>query len=103
MVISPRLYVSDSLSKKQNKVIWRVRHGRKVLRLFIITGASNPDNQLDIYYYNSCFQKAYGKYYNLTVYGIAATRKEAFALVEQMVSECYNARGDADLNAFLND
>lgn len=101
MVISPKLYVSESLTKKKDKVIRKILHNRKVLNLFVITGASNAENLLDIYYYNELFQKFYRNYYDLTIYGIAKTREEAFALIEQMTQDCIREQNNCDLRVYL--
>ncbi len=39
---------------------------------------------------------------DLRIVGMAATRREAFSVAEQIVSETVRARGDADVAAFLN-
>ncbi|MCD7981492.1 MAG: hypothetical protein LUF32_04120 [Clostridiales bacterium] len=39
---------------------------------------------------------------NLRIVGMAATRKEALSVVEQIVSETVRSRGDADVVSFLS-
>lgn len=101
MNISNHLYVSESLKKKQKRIIRRITKNQKILSLFCITNPANDKNSLDIYYYGELFQKTYNQYYDLTVYGIAKTRNEAYYLVEDIVKDCWNTRGDCDLHQFL--
>ena len=101
MNVSSNLYISDSLKKKQNRILAKIKKAQKVLSLFCVTNASNCNNLLDIYYYNEFFQKASKQYLDVTIYGVAKTKEEAFKLVEQMVNDCLQARGDCDVRQFL--
>ncbi|MDD5950005.1 MAG: hypothetical protein PUC39_09820 [Lachnospiraceae bacterium] len=101
MVISPHLYVGKSLEGKQDKILKKLLRNRKILQLFIITNASNDENLFDIHYYNELFQKYYRNHLELTVYGIAKTRSEAFALVEEMVQDCLTVQNDCNLRDFM--
>ncbi len=101
MIISSKLYSSESLLKRKEKIIKKIEKNKAVLRLYVITNAFHKDNQLEIHYYNEMFQKVLTVYYDYTIYGIAKSKDEAFELLEQMVNDCIKERGDCDLREFL--
>ena len=102
MKISNHLYVSESLNKKQKRIIRKITRNQKIFPLFCITNPTNEQNSLDIYCYGELFQKTYNRYYDLTVYGIAKTREEAYYLVADMLQDCISTRGDCDLRKYLH-
>lgn len=68
--------------------------------LYLITRALNKSDQLDIYHSKYLIQKFYADHPPYII-GIAKSRADAIALVEQIVQECVAARKDADLIAYL--
>ena len=68
--------------------------------VYLITLASNEQDQLDIYHAKYLIQKYY-KERPPYVIGIAKKKSDACVLVEQMMQECVTARGDANLKAYL--
>lgn len=101
MTISDKLYISEGLQPKRKRLLHKIEAGKPVLRLYLITNALNGEDLFDIYYYNQLFQKYYQVYQSLTVYGLARTREEAFALVEQMVSDCLARQNNCDIRTFM--
>lgn len=101
MEISSSLYVSDSLEKKKDKIIKKIKANKKFMKLYVITNAAHEDNLFDIYNYNQLFQKVFRNYYELTIYGIAKNQDEAFMLVEQMVQDCVTEAGNCDVSRYL--
>lgn len=68
--------------------------------LFLITIASNNQEQLDIYDAKYLIQKYYSKNPPY-VLGIAKNREDAIAIVEQWMQECVENQGDANLRAYI--
>lgn len=68
--------------------------------LFLITIASNKQEQLDIYDAKYLVQKFYSKNPPY-VLGIAKNREDAITIVEQWMQECVKNRGDANLRAYI--
>ncbi len=68
--------------------------------VFLITIATNEQEQLDILHSKYLIQPYY-KEKSLYIIGLAKKKKDAMAIVEQMMQECVNTRGDANLKAYL--
>lgn len=68
--------------------------------LFLITVSANNNEQLDIYDAKYLVQKFYQKNPPYVI-GIAKEKEHALSMVEKMMQECINARGDANLKAYL--
>lgn len=67
---------------------------------YLICISSNPHDQLDIMEAKQLLQSYYQKH-PVEVIGIAADHEDAILLVQQIVQECLQARGDALLKEFL--
>lgn len=94
------LYVGEKLSSTEYKIVEKVHKGKVVPNLHLITLSNNPDNMLDILPEKEVMQKHYSKD-GLKVVGIADGRKEALALVQQMIEESLRETGSADVRGFL--
>ena len=68
--------------------------------LFLITIASNKQEQLDIYDAKYLIQKYYSKEPPYVV-GIAKNREDAIVMVEQWMQECVENQRDANLRAYI--
>ena len=68
--------------------------------MFLISVSRNPYDQLEIYEARQLCQPYYRKYPPYVV-GIAGSREEAFALVEQIAAQCLQERGDCRLKEYL--
>lgn len=96
-----RLYVGERAEKKREEILSGIREGRLQMGVYVLTLASHPDNQLDIYPSNVLLQPYYKKKEDLTVVGIARGREEALLLVSQITTEAYRAYGTPDLRRYL--
>lgn len=68
--------------------------------VFLIAMSYNEHDQLDIYHSKYLEQRFYRERPPYIV-GIAREKKDAVTLVEKMVQECVNLRGDVNLKAYL--
>ncbi len=68
--------------------------------LFLITLASNEQEQLDIYDAKYLIQKYFSDNPPYVI-GIAKEKGHAISLVEELMQECVSNRGDANLRAYL--
>lgn len=101
MTISDKLYISEGLQSKRKRLLHKIEKGKPVFRLYLITNALNDEDLFDIYYYNQLFQRYYQVYRDLTVYGLARTKEEAFDVVEQIVSDCLAKQQNCDIRTFM--
>ena len=91
-------YIGDSI-KKPNKVIKKLRRGKKQLKVYLIVLAEG-NGQLEIYH-NIFLQQWYFKENPPLIIGIAGDHKEAVELVCRITEEALEKTGNADLKNYL--
>ena len=97
----PNLYLGESIRKKKLDRIKKKLENRPLFSgVFLITFSRNPSDQLEIYEARQLCQSYYQKFPPCVV-GIARSREDAFALVERIVTECLENRGDCLLKEYL--
>ena len=97
-----KLYVGESLTGKERKIKWRIRHRAGTIDIYVIAFASNPANLLDLIPANELMQKGYPKK-ELKIIGLARGYGEALELVRRIVDETYQATGDVDVWNYLKE
>ena len=97
-----RLYVSESIGKKANRIKWRINHNAGTLSVYVIAFASNHDNLLDIIPAWNLMQKSYPKE-DVKIIGLAKGDDEALALVRDIVDETYQNTGSVDVWRYLKE
>lgn len=101
-VYSPRLYLGESISeKKLDKIKKKLEKKPLWAGVVLLALAHNPDDQLEFFDARQLAQRCYEGYVPHVV-GIAADRDEALALVERIVQECLEERGDCALKEYLS-
>lgn len=97
----PRLYLGDSINeKKLDKIQKKLEKKPLFSGVFLVTVSRNTSDQLDIFDAKQLVQSYYKKH-PLQVVGIAGSYDEAVELVERLVQECLQARGDCALKEYL--
>lgn len=97
----PDLYLGESINRKKlDKIKKRLENKPLLSGVFLIALAGNPSDQLEIYDARQLAWKYYEKYPPYVV-GIAGNHEEAVRMVEQMVRECIEKRGDCALKEYL--
>ncbi len=95
------LYLGESINRKKLDKIKKKLENKPLLSgVFLIVLAENPSNQLEIYDARQLVWKYYEKYPPY-VAGIAGDYDEAVRMVEQIVRECIEKRGDCALKEYL--
>lgn len=101
LTYAPRLYLGESINReKLDKIKKKLEKKPYFSSVFLITLSRNASDQLEIYAARQLSQSYYRKN-PPHVIGIAGSHEEAVALVEQMVRECLEARGDCALKEYL--
>lgn len=97
----PNLYLGKGIKEKKLDKIKKKLENKPVLSgVFVITLSRNPHDQLEIYEARQLCQPYYQKYPPFVI-GIARSKEDAFAVVEKIVAECLQARGDCSLKEYL--
>lgn len=96
------LYVSDSMKKKKNRILWRLNHNAGILNGFLVTLAINEVNLLEIYPMREMKWNHYLRK-NLTVVGITKTYEEAVEMVTAIVDMTYQSLHSSDVRTFLKE
>lgn len=97
-----RLFISDEAKQKKTRTIWKLKRGKSVFGVYVITLSANPANQLDIFESSSLMNKRYPKD-DLVVVGIAKGYDDALELVNKMAQKTVDITGDTDIRAFVRD
>lgn len=94
------LYVGDNAKKKEHKIRRKIDKQKLVPGVYLITYASNPKNQLDIFPASQLKQE--------TVYrrcpeiiGIAADYQEAVSIVVMLADKAYHQEGCDSIRSYL--
>ena len=97
----PGIYLGDSIrGKKLDKLKKKLENKPLFSGLFLITLSRNASDQLEIYAAKQLAQSYYRKNPPYVI-GITGTYEEAVKIVEQIVRECLEARGDCALKEYL--
>lgn len=98
----PDLYLGESIrEQKLDKIKKKLENKPLLSGVFLVALSRNPSDQLEIYNAKQLVQKYYAKYPPYVV-GIAGNYDEAVRMVEQMVRECMEKRGDCALKEYLS-
>lgn len=97
----PELYLGASINReKLDKIKKKLENKPLLSGVFLITVSRNPSDQLEIYSAGQLVQRYYINNPPYVV-GIAGNHNEAVTMVEQMVLECLEKRGDCALKEYL--
>lgn len=97
-----KLYVSESIGKKANRIKWRINHNAGTVSVYVIAFASNRENLLDIIPSWNLMQKYYPKR-DMKIIGIAKGYDEALMLVRDIIDETYRNTGSTDVWSYLRE
>lgn len=97
----PTLYLGDSISGEElDKIKKKLEKNPLLSGVFLIAISNNTSDQLNIFDAKQMIQSYYRKHPPYVI-GIAGSWEEAVELVERLVQECLNARGDCSLKEYL--
>lgn len=94
------LYVSESLEKKKDIIIEKIKQGKIQFNCYIITLTENPENQLEFYDSLMLKQKNF-KQEHLFIVGIADGYDEALSIVQRITEDTYRIWKNADIRKFI--
>lgn len=96
------LYLSEGISNsKLDTIKKKMEKNPLKCSYYLVTRSYNPKDQLDIISVRQMIQAYYRKNPPYVV-GIAVNYEEALSLVKQIVTECYETRGDCILKEYLS-
>ena len=96
-----KIYLGDGISEsKLDKIKKKLAEKPLFCSAYLIVLSRNPSDQLEIISAKQLVQSYYEKY-PVYVIGIASDYDEAVAIVEQIVQECLQIRGDCALKEYL--
>lgn len=94
------LYVGETLSTNEYKIVEKVHRGQIVPNLYLIAFSDNAENMLDLIPEWEALQKGYPRDI-LKVVGIANGKKEAIRVVQHIVEEALRETKSADVRTLL--
>ena len=95
-----QVYVGDSIQKEARRMVRAAKRGKVPKDCWLITFSDIPGSELEIV--RSFFLRGELVIRPMPkIVGIAGTKGEAYDLLTEMAEDCFRARGDACLKAFL--
>ncbi len=94
------LYISDSITKKKNRIKWKINHQKPSGFVHLICLPSNENNLLDIIPSANLLQKGYPRK-NLTIIGLASNYNEAVLLTRDIIDDIYTQTGEFDVGKYF--
>lgn len=101
MIWYDKLYVSENIEKKTEKIKWKIQHNAGLLQMYVITLPQNQENLLEIISTKELMQKHYPKK-NMLVVGIARGYEEAVTVAATIVVETMNELGTTNVKEYLS-
>lgn len=96
-------YVSESVRPKISSIKWKLICGIGMTNVHFITLSDNKKDLFDIYP-AAVFKQRHLRRSNRVILGIADSHKAATGLIEEMVSECLQKRGDlSDIRGYYEE
>lgn len=100
MKLFKKLYVSEYVKHRKEKIIKKLKAGEFPLSYYILVLIEEGENQLEFYNTSLLYQKKLQEE-ELFVVGIAAGYEEAIYLVEDITREVYEKTGTADIRSYI--
>lgn len=97
-----RLYVSDDLIEKKDKIIHKIEHAAGTPGIYLITVASNEKNLLDIFTADQLLWPVMHKLCPVIV-GMTRSYEEATDMAASMILEAYQHTGDFHVEKYLQE
>lgn len=94
------LYVGDNAKKEERRIRRKIEKGRIIPGIFLITYASNPDNQLDIIPSALLKQKTVYQRCPMII-GIASGYEEALEIVSGLADQAYRQEEAESIRSYL--
>ena len=94
------LYVQESLEKKKDKIINKVKQKKVLLSYNVVTLSSTAKNQLDIYDSKFLFQPGFPTE-DLFIVAIVKNHEDAIEFVEKLLKDVYNETKRTDMRSYI--
>lgn len=95
-----KLYVSEKLKGKEEKVIRSLEEGKFQFRVYLLVIPKRKENQLEVLHSGMFLQQWYAKE-DVLVAGFAEGYDQALELVRQITEETVSQTGDAGIREYL--
>lgn len=100
MVWYKYLYTDESITRKKEKIIWKIRHNAGQIDMYVITLSQSAGGLLEIISTIRLMQKAYPKE-ELFVVGLARGYEQASELACRIIMEVYDKTGGFRVKDYL--
>ena len=96
------LYVSESMTKKKEKVIAKLNKKKYPLNTYVIALIEEGENQLE-FYSTLMFRQGSVIDDGIFAVGLASGYDDALYLVEEIAKEVYEKTGDLDIRSYIRE
>ena len=94
------LYIGETATQNQKEIIKALKHKKWSMGIYVITLSENEHNLLDIYE-TIQFEQPYYRKKKLNIVGVAVSKKEAFALVTNIIEDVYTLTGSFKVREYF--
>lgn len=95
-----RLFFGPQIKKRRKEILWKLKHGKPLHGIFLITLPSNEQNLLDILPANLLLQPYY-KRQEIFILGAGKGRAETLELLRAFVERIYAETGDVKISEYI--
>ena len=93
-----KLYTSPSLQKKKRQIVWKLKTGKTMPFLYVIT-LSEQNDLMDIYH-SILLKQPYYRKNPPYIIGIADSHSEAVELIQHILMDVHEKTGGYDIRSF---
>ena len=101
LTFHPSLFLGEGIAGRDlEKIKKQLEKKLFFCNVYLVTPATNPNDMLEFYHSRQLKQKYYENHPPLVI-GITRTYGEAVLMVQKLVQECLDKRGDCALREYL--
>lgn len=94
--------MSESLEKKKDKIIQKMKKGKYPLTIYILALIEEGENQLE-FYSSAILRQSVVSDDGIFVVGIASGYDDAVYMVEDIAKEVYEKKGNLDIRSYIQE
>lgn len=95
----PKLYVSPNLKKKKRTIVGKIKKGKLIPNLYVIT-LSQGSNMME-FYHEFILNQPYYKEHMPYIIGISKGYEETVELVQKILLDAYEHTGEYNIKKFI--
>lgn len=100
IIFSKKLYMDDSLKKKEKRIMWKLQHFKRFVNLYLILWPQGVDGQLEIMH-SSLLRQEYYKTNTVVVVGFSKSYVGAVDIIVKLAKSVLKETGDIKIKEYI--